>query len=62
MIGLKPCRLCGADCRAEVFGPNKAIEGTLTAFMCSNSTLFGGTCEADAYLSEDYWAAQGEDA
>ena len=53
---LPPCHICGAPCRVEVFGPNKAIQGALTMWGCSASTAFGGTCSnIVGSLTEDNW-------
>lgn len=55
MSELLPCRKCGAACRVEVFGPNKAIETPMPVWICANSIRFGATCDESTYLSEAAW-------
>jgi len=52
---LKPCAICGSECRIEVF-TGSHIQGEMRLWICSNDPAFGGDCpHRIAYLSAEWW-------
>lgn len=52
---LLPCRKCGAICRVETWAASEVLMTETNLWMCSESTLFDGECDGDAYVSAEAW-------
>lgn len=52
MTELKPCRVCGLSGTFHEFD-GEQITGKV--WVCSNSAIFGGACNSNAYFTEEGW-------